>query len=210
MIETASDAIQLAVMAICFGFSLVRVLRVRNSPWLCITCFYACMLLGNAYWFGYLVVFGETPQYSYVADLCWAAGYLFLLMPLIECNQRRAPAAPFPAAWIPPVVCAACGAYYIYANGYPVINVIDAALMGGLGFFAVRGMVAPAGKGFMGNRFLYGAVLAFVIVEQALWMSSLLLEPGPILAIEPYIVIGFALTLSYAVILACAWRSDDL
>ena len=210
MIETISDAIQLLVMAVCFGFSLVRVLRVRNSAWLCITCFYACMLLGNSYWLGYLIVFGETPRYSYVADLSWAAGYLFLLIPLIECNQRRAPAAPFPAAWILPVACAACGAYYICVNGYPVINVIDATLMGGLGFFAVRGLAAPSAKGFVGNHPFYGAVLAFVIVEQALWMSSLLLEPGPILAIEPYIIIGFVLTFVYAMILACAWRSDNL
>ena len=210
MIEAVSDAVQLAVMAVCFGLALVRVLRVRNSAWLCITCFYACMLLGNAYWFGYLVVFGETPHYSPIAELGWAASYLFLLMPLVECNQRRAPAAPFPAAWIPPVVCAACGAYFIHVNGYPVINVLDAALMGGLGFMAVRGLAAPSAEGFIGNHAFYGSVLAFVIVEEALWMSSLLLEPGPILAVEPYIILNFALTLSSAAILACAWRSDGL
>ena len=210
MIEAVSDAIQLVVLAVCFGLSLVRVLRMRNSAWLCITCFYACMLFGNAYWFGYLVVFGETPHYSYIADLCWAAGYLFLLMPLVECNQRRAPAAPFPAAWIPAAMCAACGAYYIYANGHPVINVLFAALTGGLGFFAVRGLSAPPAKGFSGNHSFCWAVLAFVVVEQALWMSSLLLAPGPILAVDPYIVFNFALTLMNPVILACAWRSDDL
>ena len=72
----------------------MRALRERNSTWTTVTCFYACMLLGNAYWLGYLLVFGETPHYSHVAELAWIAGYVFLLMLAVEADRRRGVAAP--------------------------------------------------------------------------------------------------------------------
>ena len=212
MIESVSDAIQLAVLAVCFALALVRALRTRDAAWLELTCFYACMLLGNAYWFGYLVVFGETPYYSYVSDLSWMAGYIFLLMLLIECDQCRGIVAPVRAAWIPVVVCVACCAYYIVESGYPLLNIVDNGLMAALGFFAVRGLAArPEGccaKAFSHNVAFHVAVLVFVAVEQADWISSTFLNPGPITGFVPYIVTELFLTLSFAVLLVSAWGSE--
>ena len=202
------------MLAACFALALVRALRVRNATWLEVVCFFACMLLGNAYWLGYLLVFGETPHYSYVAELSWIAGYIFLLMLLVECDQRRGVCAPVYAAWIPVAACAACCVYYVVESGNLLLNIADNGLVAALGFFAVRGLAARPAKrddgGLAANKPFYAAVLAFVAVEQLLWMSSLLLDPGPIAAVSPYIVVGFLLTLSYAVILACSWRSGGL
>ena len=214
MIYSSSEAIQLIVLGACFALAIVRALRARNSAWTEVTCFFACMLLGNVYWYGYLAVFGDTPGVSIIPDLSWIAAYVFLLMLLIECDQGRGLTAPVPAAWIPVAVCAACCVGYIYASGYPLLNLADNGLMAALGFFAVRGLVAHSddasekqGKCFACNRLLHGAVLAFVVVEEALWMSSLL---DPTVDLAVYGIFNYALTLSCAVILAAAWRSDEL
>ena len=213
MIYSSSEFIQLLVMGICFVLALIRALRMRNSAWTEVACFFACMFLGNVYWYGYLAVFGDNPNVSYISDLSWIAGYVFLLMLLVECDQGRGLAAPVPAAWIPVAACAACCGYYIYANGYPLLNLVDNGLMAALGFFAVRGLAAHQGGGsenqgkrFACNRFLHGAVLAFVVVEQVLWLSSLL-DPTADLAV--YGIADYALTLSYVAILAASWRSDE-
>ena len=212
MIESVSDAIQLAVLVACFALALVRALAVRNAAWLELVCFFACMMLGNAYWFGYLLVFGETPYYSYVSDLSWIAGYIFLLMLLVECDQCRGVVAPVRVAWIPVIACAACCAYYIVESGYPLLNIADNGLMAALGFFAVRGLAAQSegrdAKAFSNNRAFYVAVLVFVAVEQADWISSTFLSPGPITGFAPYIVTELFLTLSHALLLATAWRSE--
>ena len=219
MIEGISDAVQLVVVAACFALALLRSLSTRNTTWLSLVCFFACMLLGNAYWFGYLVVFGEAPRYSYIADLSWVAGYVFLLMIVVEADQQRGLTAPVPAAWLPVAFCAACCIFYIVDSGSPLLNIADNGLLAALGFFAVRDIVAkpPSGEASGGSRRIHLAynkafhwsLIAFIAVEQAVWLASCFLEPGPILVVDPYIVLSNVLTLSYVAILACAWRSDE-
>lgn len=214
MIYSSSEVIQLLVLGACFALALVRALRIRTAAWTEVACFFACMFLGNVYWYGYLAVFGDTPGVSYISELSWIAGDVFLLMLLAECDQVRGLIAPVRAAWIPVAVCAVCCAYYIYANGHPLLNLADNGLVAALGFFAVRGLAArpdngpgTPGRSFAFNRFLHGAVLAFVVVEQVLWLSSLL-DPTTDFAV--YGIANYALTLSYAAILAAAWRSREL
>ena len=214
MIESVSDAIQLAVLAACFVFAIVRALRARNTMWVSFVCFYGCMLLGNAYWLGYLLVFGETPRYSYIAEMAWIAAYLFLLMLLIEADRCRGMSALVPAAWVPVAVCGICCVYYIASHGSPFLNLADNGLLAAIGYFSVRGVASQPPSGTDGNRLadnkaFHVAALVFVVVEQALWLSSCFLEPGPISSVNAYIVLGFALTLSLASILVCAWGSDS-
>lgn len=205
MIYEASELTQLLVLIVCFALALMRAVRLRSAMQIEATCFFACMLLGNVYYYGFMIVFNDTPHVSYIADLCWIAGYIFLLMPMIECEQRRGPVAPVPAAWIPVAVCAACCVFYIYANGYPLLNIADNGLMAALGFFAARGIAVhpdgDSGEGSAKNRRLHVAVLAFVIIEQGLWLSSLLPDVGSDYA--AYTAFNYALTLAYAAILAC-------
>ena len=211
MIYSFSETIQLLALGVCFAFALVRAFRARKAVWTEVACFYACMFLGNVYWYSYLAVFGETPNVSSIPDLNWIAGYIFLLMLLVECDQGRSLTAPIPVAWIPVAACAACCVYYISVNGYPLLNLAYNGLVAALGFFAVRGIVARPGgesrKGFAYNRRLHGVVLVFVAVEQVLWMSSLL-DPTADDAI--YSIANYLLTFSYIAILVAAWRSEEL
>ena len=211
VIESSSEAIQLLVLGVCFTLALIRALRVRKAAWIEVACFFACMFLGNAYWYGYLSVFGRTPDVSYISDLNWIAGYAFLLMLLIECNQKRGPTPPVLAAWIPVAVCAACCIYYICVNGYILLNLSEGGLMAALGFFAVRGVFACRNEspkeGFSRNRPLHVSMLVFVVVEEALWLSSLL---DPTTDFVIYGIANYLLTFSYVAILAASWRSDDL
>ena len=216
MIYSASEIIQLLVLAVLFALTLVRALRLRNAAWLSVVCFFACMLFGNVYWYGYLAVFGDTPHYSYIAELSWIAGYIFLVLLLVECDQQRGVAAPVPAAWIVVAICAALCVFYIATSGTPLLNIADNGLVAAIGFFAVRGIAARTGaplegrsgcKRFSSNKAFHWAALLFVVAEQALWLSSLVPDPGPGSAI--YTVFNFALTASYASILLCAWKSDE-
>ena len=204
MIESISDAIQLLVLAVCFTVSVLRAFSTRSTTWLMVTCFFSCMFLGNIYWFGYLLVFGETPVYSYIADLGWLAGFVFLLMLELDSDQRRAVSAPLYIAWLPVVVCVICCIYYIVTSGSPLLNIADNGLLAAIGFFAVRGIAARSTAqstkasvedSLAYNRPFHVVVLVFLIVEQALWLSSGLLIPGPIVSINPYIVMSFIQTL---------------
>ena len=246
MIEAVCDAVQLVVLAACLGLSLWRAFKTRATAWLMLACFFGCMFLGNVNWVGYQVVFGETPRPSFIEDLTWTAGYLFLVLIEKQCDEARAPSPPVPAAWIPVAVCAACCAYFIYIGGKPILNIADNGLLAAVGFFAVRGLAARLGEplcedpspsaqddkrepaqdglslchaerseassrsGMAHSRLFHGAMLAYVIVEEALWLSSCFLWPGEIVVVGPYIVFNYALTLASAAVLAAAWRCDEL
>lgn len=218
MIEGVSEIASLVVMAACFGLALARAWRKRSTAWVTLALFFGCMLLGDVYWLGYLAVFDETPRYSRISELSWVAAYAFLLMTEIEADRRRAVSAPVRTAWVPVVLCAAFGTYFIATFGSPLLNIADEGLLAAAGFFAVRGFVAKptdhAGdssvESLAYNRRFHAAVLAFILVEQALWLASCFLDPGPIETVNAYIVLNYVLALSIAAILACAWKSDDL
>ena len=210
MIESASDAIQLLVVALCASSSLFRAYRTRSVAWLLLACFYGCMLFGSADWLVYQLVFGETPQYSPISDFSWTAGYVFLMMLEAQCDERRAPSPPVWAAWIPVVACAACCIFFIVTHGDPLLNLVENGMLAAVGFFAVRGLASDGGDGLAYNRLFHAATLAFVLAEEAVWLSSCFLGPGEIAATDPYIVFGYAMSFSMAAIVACAWRSNDL
>lgn len=212
MIESITDAASFVVLAACSCMTLFRAQRTRSTTWLTLSFFFVCFLMGNSYWTGYLLVFGETPRYSNISDMSWIASYVFLLMLELEADKHRTVSAPVPAAWIPVAVCAACGVYFIVTHGDPLINIADEGLLAAVGFFAVRGLAARqpdrASSGLTYNRAFHMAALAFVFAEQAVWIASCFLEPGPIETLNAYIVLNVVLMLSTAALLACAWRSD--
>ena len=209
MIEAVCDAVQLTVLAACLVLSLLRAFRTRGTAWLMLACFFGCMLLGNVNWLGYQVVFGETPKVAFVEDLSWTAGFLFLALVGKLCDDARAPSPPVPAAWAPVVLCAACCVFFIVSNGEPLLNVAENGLLAAVGFFAARGLAAESGDGLARNRRFHAAMLAYVIAEEALWLSSCFLLPGEIVAMAPYIVCDYILTLASAALLACAWGCDE-
>ncbi|MDO4533651.1 MAG: hypothetical protein Q4C36_08015 [Coriobacteriia bacterium] len=209
--EAIIENIALAVFILCFGLSLVRAFKVRTRPWVILASGFGCNMLAQAYWVGYIMVFGETPAYFYISDIGWAADFLFILMVLIECNIKLSPTPPTPAAWIPVVISAVLCVYYIAIGNSVVACVVDNGLMASIGYFAVRGVAHASGgkeasRQFRNNRAFAAMCLAFVVIELCLWTASCFYSEVPAL----YDLFNYALFASHAGLLACAWRSEDI
>lgn len=216
MIEILAEVIAFVVFTICFVLALVRAFKVCTRPWVILAFGYGCNLFAQAYWLGYMAVFGETPQYFYISDLGWAAQYLFIIMLLVECNIKRTPNPPLTAAWAPIVVSAFLTAYYIYVGNNVIACLVDGILVASIGYFAVKGLAAkPAdpslavdenGKSFFSyNRAFAGMCLVFVVVELSLWTASCFYSEVPI----AYDIFNYALFASQVGMLACAWKSEE-
>ena len=207
MNELASCVFDLVVCLLCFAATLVRLSQVRNRVWLTMVFAVGCSMIAEAYWTVYLVVFGETPAYFYVSEICWAATYVFFIMLLVECDASRDSHASVPAAWIPVAVSAVLLVLFVYLKGNPLFNFLDNGLMALIGYFAVRGMVAPPAPGLAGNRAFATSLLIYVIVELAVWTASCLIGAGGFMF---YVVLSYAIALALMLIVACAWKSEHI
>jgi len=211
-----SENLALALFALCFGLSLARAFRDRTRPWVILAFGCGCNLFAQAYWVGFMVVFGETPIYFYISDIGWAAQFLFIVMLLVECNIARAPNPPVSAAWAPVVVSAFLTIYYIYVGNNVIVCLVDGALIASIGYFAVKGLAAKPDEGalaegggrklFRYNRVFAGMCLAFVVIELGLWTASCFYSEVPI----AYDVFNYALFASHVGLIACAWGSEDI
>ena len=208
--EAIIENAALALFMLCFGLSLARAFDMRTRPWVILSFGFACNMFAQAYWVGYIMVFGETPAYFYISDIGWAADFLFILMVLVECNIKRAPTPPTPAAWIPVVISAVLCVYYIAIGNNAIACLVDNGLMASIGYFAVRGVVHASGgkeesRRFRDNRAFAAMCLAFVAIELSLWTASCFYAEVPVL----YDIFNYALFASHAGLLACAWRSEE-
>ena len=217
MIEILSEGIGLVVYLLCFVLALARGFKLRTRLWVVLAFGYGCNLFAQLYWVGFMVVFGETPKYFYIADIGWAAQYLFLIMLLVECNIKRAPNPPLSAAWAPVVVSCFLCIYYIYIGNNVIACLVDNILMASIGFFAVKGLAEikgdsrvapndPISNPLSENRAFAGMCLAFVVVELGLWTASCFSSTSAI----AYAIFDFALFATQAGMLACAWKSEDI
>lgn len=212
-----SEISAIVLFALCFALSLARAFKSRTKAWVILAFAYGCNLFAQAYWAGYMVVFGETPVYFYIAEIGWAAMYLFIVMLLVECNIARAPNPPLSAAWAPVVVSAFLCIYYIYTGSNVVACLVDNGLIAAIGYFAVKGLAAvprkessAADEGekppFRYNRAFAGMCLAFVVAELGLWTASCFWSVTPL----PYVVFNYIFFAAQAGMLACAWKSEDI
>lgn len=209
--EALSEYIALVLYALCFALALARAYKTRTRSWVILASAYGCNLLAQAYWVGYMMVFGETPIYFYIAEIGWSAMYLFLVILLAECNIKRAPAPPDLLAWVPVIASAILCAYYIYLGSNVVACLVQNSLIAGVGFFAVRGIrYAPPreldSRKLSDNRLFSGMCLLFVIAELGVWTTSCFLDD----MLVPYLVCNYALFITQAGMLASAWRSEDI
>ena len=208
--EVLSENIAIVIYAFCFAFSLMRAFKLHTKLWVILAFGYGCNLFAQLYWTGFIAVYGETPRYFYIADIGWAAQFLFIIMLLVECNIKRAPKPPFSAAWAPVVVSAFLCVYYIYIGSSVVYCLVDNGLIAAIGFFAVKGLAeASGGHGkipLSQNRIFAGMCLAFYVAELGLWTASCFSEEAPM----AYVLFDYALFASQAAMLVCAWRSEDI
>lgn len=203
MIEFLDNALQLGVLGSCVALSLINFLRCHSDEWLMVFGFFGCCFLGLTYWTFYLLAFGETPSYFYVSDLAWAAGYLFLFMLVASLDERRRPSPPVPAAWLAIVVMVPLFVLYsLY--GDVLLNFVDCAIMGAIGFFAARGLAATSFDGPEGSRPLHLCVLTWWLAQLAVWTTSCFCGAE---SLTPYIVSDVAVTVMYLVILITMRRT---
>lgn len=209
-LEALSENIALAIYALCFAVSLARAFKLRTKLWVVLAFGYGCNLFAQLYWTGFMAVYGDTPMYFYIADIGWAAQFLFIIMLLVECNIKRAPKPPLSAAWAPVVVSAFLCVYYIYIGSNVVACLVDNGFIAAIGFFAVKGVAeASGGRGkvpLSQNRAFAGMCLVFFVVELGLWTASCFSDDLPM----AYVLFDYALFASQVGMLACAWRSEDI
>ena len=204
MIDVVENAVQLAVLAVCFTLSAIKAVRGRDRMWVILSFFYGCSFFSLLYYTCYLVVFGYTPKYSYVSDMGWMASYIFLIILLVEFDAKRQTSAPVRAAWIFPAICVpAC--ILFCTHGDILLNLIDCSLMAAIGYLSVRGIAFSLPFGSDESLALHIAIMAFAVVELILWTTSCFWNSQNYL---PYVVADYAFTASYAAILVCARKTS--
>ncbi len=172
MIETIDNAFQLIVGGICVLLAAGKVAASRKREWTLLLLYYCSYFLGNLYWLLYLLFYQRTPQYFYVADLSWWAGYLFLILLLREAETgigRKKQLLP----WLGPAFTAGMCIFFVQRGEY-VSNMIYAVLMGILLWHAIRGMLPISGseKKQSKNTMLCAVTLFFFAMEYAEWTAS--------------------------------------
>ena len=201
MIERIENGLQLAVLAVCAAAAMVKALRTRERTWTLLTLFCASWALGDVYWLVCLLFFGQTPQISAVSDLNWCASFIFLYLLLREAAPPDGAREKRLLPWLGPVFAAGMAVFYMQW-GQILSNLVYAALMGLLLFASVR-RLADREK-YARQRFLCGLVLAFCLLEYALWTASCIWS-GETLA-NPYYWIDLALSLSFVLFLPAVWK----
>ncbi|MBS5677921.1 MAG: histidine kinase [Oscillibacter sp.] len=175
-----------------FCAALRAYLKSREQPWFLLTCFYGTFALGTLYWTLHLLLRQETPQVFYVSDLAWLASYVFLLaltLTLPDAGERQSRTG---LCWLAPVFCLPqFGLYVTY--GDLLFNVLMCGLTMLLAWCAVRGLVWAKKTENGRLRRFHGTVLAFIVLEYALWTASCFWVSDTLT--NPYFWFDFLLTL---------------
>ena len=195
MTEIIDNAVQLAAMLACAVIAGVLAARRRKQALFILACYYGSSAMGLLYWMSYDVLTSYTPRIFYVADLCWVASYLFLLMLEVSMAAPEEKTFRFPAAWLSPAVSAAMTALYCQWGDYAE-NIVWCGIMGAAGWFAVRGWAWAARTGDTARRNLHIAVLLVIALEYGLWTASCFWVSDDLT--NPYFWIDFALTAALA------------
>ncbi len=175
MIEIAENGLQTAVLLICAGWALLRVLAFESRTWTMLLLFYAGWILGDIYWLVYLLFFGRTPVFSVVSDLSWYAAIMFLYLLLRHTSPPHRPRERRLLPFLGPVFTLGMAAFFMQWGEYGN-NLIYACLMGLLLFTALRILSeTPAG----GKRSLAAVTLVYCLLEYALWTASCFADNPP-------------------------------
>lgn len=195
MFESYENAAQIAVLLLCVGIAVFRAVTRRNKEWFMLAFFLGSMLMGDLYWQAYMMFLGETPQISIVSDISWDAAYIFAFLLLWQADPEKPSFSCKLFPWLGPAFTAAMGVYYMRFGKY-VDNVIVAVLMGLLLYCTLRGLLR---RGKDKRRFLYAAMLLFIISEYGMWTASCFFEEDSLR--NPYFAFDILQTLTYPLFL---------
>ena len=206
MIESIENALQIAVLLACSGYTIFRAFKYRSRTWTMLAFFYGSWALGDIYWLVCLAFFGQTPQISVISDLSWYASYIFLYMLLRHAAppDRRREKRFLP--WLGPLFTLGMALFFMQW-GEIMTNLVYAMLMSLLLFSAIRRLLD--GDKYAERKPLCIMILVFCLLEYALWtLSCFFTEDG---IQNPYYWIDFLLTFSSVFFIPATgrrWRNE--
>ncbi|MDR1439169.1 MAG: hypothetical protein LBJ10_03910 [Clostridiales bacterium] len=200
-LDIANNLLQIAIVACAAAWSARRAALRREAAFALLAGALGCFLLGDVFYALHLWLAGDIPIVFSAADLSYLGFYAFLIAICLErlhgmgAGQRRGAKRRRIAALAAP---AAVVLFHIaYIAIYPDIlfnNLIFCALISTLAYFSLWLFLA-SGPGAESPRHpmraFYGAVLAYLLVELAMYLVSSLGLYWPGIALD------FALTLFY-------------
>ncbi len=182
MLEIIENAFQIIVLIIFVILSFVYGSREKERKWTLLFFYYACFLLGNAYWQMCLFYYGKAPQIALVSDISWYAGLIFLTLLIYteeiqkDWKSRLKNSSLKFLPYLSPVFTVAMAIYFMQYGKY-VSNIIYAIIMGILMFFAIVGIIIPYKNE---ASFLCIAALCFCLFDYGTWIFSCFYENTPI------------------------------
>ena len=217
MLDGIENALQIIALLICVAVALVRALRWRSRTWTLLGFFFGSWVLGDLYWTFCLIFYNTMPVVSIVSDLSWYASYIFLYMLLRHTALPETARERRLLPWLGVVFTLGMAVwfctFYVYWNekqgenfilwGKVLNNLIYAVLMGLLMFSAIRRLMDR--DRYPNQRFLCTAVLAFCLLEYALWTASCFWFDVSLA--NPYYWIDFLLTGCFLLFLPATKRA---
>ena len=193
--ETIDNFSQFFAALLGSAVSGILYLKDRRQPYFVLICFYGYYALASLYWMLYTILITDEPPMFYVADIGWIACYLFLY--LLQASLSRPEERSFRCrlTWLAPLTVIPLTLYYI-SIGNLVYNLIVGVIMLLLLRRSLRGFIYWGGQadGARGLRAFHLLVIAFVVLENCLWLSSYPWR-GDTWS-NPYFWIDFAVTAS--------------
>lgn len=171
MIESIENAIQLVTTGLCTVLAVLHAVRSRNRVWLLLALASGVYFLGDLYWQLFLLFYGMTPFYSNIPYLSWYAGYVFLVLLVLELRGPR-PAVPRSRAlWLIPLFTLAMAAFYLQWGDW-IGNITAALLMSLLLWHTVDGLFFCQSPPERGKRRFAWVILLFCAAEYGAWTAS--------------------------------------
>lgn len=198
MTEIVDNAVQFAVTLVCALAAGHLAMRRRKQAYYILICYYAAFAMGILYWLVYDIITSYTPKIFYVSDLCWVAGYLFLLMLVTETAGAKEKKFYHPASWISAVLAVIMTCFFCQW-GDCLENVIWCGIMGAVGWFAIRGCIWASRQHETARRNFHIWLLLIIAVEYSLWTVSCFWVSNTLS--NPYFWFDFMLTACAAVLL---------
>lgn len=180
MIEATINALQTLIAGVCAGFSLRKSILTGSKSWLLLTLFFSSFFFGDLYWLLYLLLYGQTPSYSFAPDLNWYSAFLFLFLLVQHLQEENQPASdrmnrkPVLFMLLIPLFTFGMCAFYMRRGDY-ISNLVSAVLMTLLLWYSVRGLMAEKSaenKVRPQTGLVYMTTILFCTLEYCLWTSS--------------------------------------
>ena len=206
LIEKIDNALQLLSLIVCTVLALFKATSTHKRIWTLMSMFYAVVTLGTLYWFLYMMLYGDTPYYDFIPDLCWLAAFMYMLLVMLHIRDREWSFKDHKIFWIIPVFTTGLAIFYMQWGEY-FTNIAYAILMGMILYQSIGGVITADKKDSRYN--LYFVTLIFCLVEYSLWTASCF-SWGGIPFLDPYYFFDIMLTAAYVLLyLATGKAADD-